>query len=83
MIPGVSKLVVVDIVVPGAGASPFTAMMDISMIVHGGMERAEKQWRSLLEGAGLEVESIEGPKPGRVTGESVIIAVKREKGTDV
>lgn len=77
MTPHVSKLVIVDVVVPGVGAPPFAAMMDISMIVHGGMERTEKQWRALLEGAGLEVESIEGPKPWSVTGDSVIVAVKR------
>ena len=75
-----SKLVIVDVVVAGAGATPFTAMMDTSMIVHGGMERTEKQWRILLDGAGLEVESIEGPKPGSVTGDSVIVAVKRGTG---
>ncbi|KAL8828639.1 MAG: hypothetical protein Q9191_002474 [Dirinaria sp. TL-2023a] len=77
MTPHVSKLVIVDVVVPGVGAPPFAAMMDISMIVHGGMERTEKQWRALLDGAGLEVESIEGPKPWSVTGDSVIVAVKR------
>lgn len=80
MTPGVSKLVIIDVVIAGVGALPFTAMMDSSMILHGGMERTEKHWRALLEGAGLEVESIEGPKRGSVTGDSVIVAVKRDTG---
>ena len=48
--------------------------MDISMIAYGGMERTEYQWRQLLEEEGLKIVSIEGPKVGSVTGDSVIDA---------
>jgi len=74
LVPGKSKLVIVDIVVPEVGASPFTCMMDISMMAFGGMERTEKQWRALLEGVGLRIVRIEGPKTGSLTGDSVIEA---------
>lgn len=50
-------------------------MMDISMMAFGGMERTEKQWRVLLEGVGLRVVGIEGPREGSLTGDSVIEAV--------
>jgi len=64
----------VDIVVPEVGASLFTCMMDVSMMAFGGMERTERQWRGLLEGAGLRVVGIEGPRVGSLTGDSVIVA---------
>ena len=65
---------IVDIVVPEVDASAFTCMMDISMMAFGGMERTEKQWRQLLEGAGLRIVRIEDPKKGSLTGDSVIEA---------
>lgn len=60
------------------GASTFACMMDISMMAFGGMERTEKQWRVLLEGVGLRVVGIEGPREGSLTGDSVIEAVAGE-----
>ena len=44
------------------------------MIIFGGMERTEKQWRILLEGVGLSIISIEGPKAGSLTLDSTIEA---------
>jgi len=76
--PGVSKIIIIDIVLPEVGASPFACMMDISMMAFGGMERTERQWRGLLEGVGLRVVRIEGPGVGSLTGDSVIEAVAGE-----
>ena len=33
------------------------------MVAFGGMERTEKQWRKLLEGAGLKIERFVKPEP--------------------
>ncbi|EMC97863.1 hypothetical protein BAUCODRAFT_137695 [Baudoinia panamericana UAMH 10762] len=61
---GYSKVLLVDGVVPEKGASPRTAQMDINMmLLFAANERTEKQWRALVEGAGLKFEriwSIEG-----------------------
>ncbi|KAL4929892.1 S-adenosyl-L-methionine-dependent methyltransferase [Aspergillus undulatus] len=54
MTPGYSKLLIHDMILPEQGATQFQAQMDISMMAfNGGMERTGKQWRELLEGAGL------------------------------
>ena len=71
---------IVDLIVPEAGASAFMCMMDISMIAFGGMERTERQWRGLLEGEGLKIVRIEGPKPGNLLGDSVIETELRSGG---
>ena len=71
---------IVDLVVPEVGASAFTCMMDISMIAFGGTERTERQWRVLLEGEGLRIVRIEGPKSGNLLEDSVIEAELRSGG---
>ena len=68
-----------DQVVPDLGASPFTAFMDISMMVFGGIERTESQWRSLLKSIGLRIERIENPRPGSLSRDSVIEVLLENK----
>ncbi|KJZ79191.1 hypothetical protein HIM_01342 [Hirsutella minnesotensis 3608] len=56
MKPGYSKLLLHEMLVPEQGASTFHAMLDITMMAfNSGMERTERQWRELLDKAGLEV----------------------------
>ena len=75
--PNFSRIIIVDQVVPNTGASAFTAFMDISMMAFGGMERTERQWRELLESAGLVIIKIENPSPGSLSRDSVIEAMLR------
>ena len=43
-----------------AGNDPHGAKwLDLLMLILGGRERNEAEWRALLEGAGFEVEQIE------------------------
>ena len=59
MIPGYSKIIISDFVLPGTKAGLLPASLDIQMMsLSAGMERTEKQWRSLLMSVGLEVEKI-------------------------
>lgn len=51
---------IVDQVLPNTGVAPFSALMNLTMMTSGGMERTEKQCRKLLEGVGLSIISIEG-----------------------
>ncbi|KAI8632505.1 sterigmatocystin 8-O-methyltransferase [Xylariaceae sp. FL1651] len=62
MKPGYSKLLLHEMIVPEQGASPFHAMLDLSMMAfNGGMERTERMWKELLGKAGLEVVEIWPP----------------------
>ncbi len=59
MIPGYSKLLLHELILPDQGASSFQAMLDLTMMAfNGGMERSGKQWRLLLETAGFEVVKL-------------------------
>jgi hypothetical protein len=59
MKPGYSKLLLHEMIIPERGASPFHAMLDLSMMAfNGGMERTEKMWKDLLSKAGLEVVKV-------------------------
>ena len=49
--------------------------MDLSMMAFGGLERTERQWRELLEGAGLTIARMDGPKPGSLSQDGVLEAV--------
>lgn len=73
--PNLSRLFIIDQVVPDSGASAFTAFMDISMMAFGGMERTERQWRELLESVGLTVMRIESPSSDSLSRDSVIEAM--------
>lgn len=59
MTPGYSKLLINEYVVPDFGASrPMTSMDWLMMALGAVKERTEKQWRELLQQAGLKVTGI-------------------------
>jgi O-methyltransferase domain len=58
MRPGHSRVLISDIVVPEKEIPPLAALIDINMLLIGGMERNRKQWSVLLEGAGLRLEKV-------------------------
>ncbi|KAI1417113.1 putative O-methyltransferase [Hypoxylon sp. FL1857] len=59
MKPGYSKLLIHEMIIPEQGASAFHAMLDMTMMAfNAGMERTERQWKQLLEEAGLTVVKI-------------------------
>ena len=66
---------IVDIVLPDIGAELLPALFDINMMLIGGRQRTEREWRGLLKDVGLRVMKITGPKPGAWTMDSVIEAV--------
>ena len=74
---GFSKLLINDFVLPDiyTGADLQPALLDIMMMsMCAGVERTERQWRSLLDSVGLEVVKI-----WRADGaESVIEAILKE-----
>ena len=73
MVPGVSRILIVDLVLPDVDAPLFQASLDIQMMSIGaGIERSETQWRNLLWSVGLEINGIWNHSPGM---ESVIEAV--------
>ena len=75
--PGQSRIVIVDVVIPDTNCPSFASLMDLFMMSCAGMERSERQWRSLLTSVGLEVVSIRGPEPGSEIKDSCITAVPR------
>ncbi|KAI4182951.1 MAG: hypothetical protein L6R41_005685 [Letrouitia leprolyta] len=59
MKPDYSKLLISEFVLPDSDTALFPATLDIQMMgLHAGMERSERQWRNLLDSAGLEVVKI-------------------------
>ncbi len=59
MSPGYSKLLINENVVPDSGAAwPITSMDWLMMALVAVKERTEKEWRGLLQQAGLEVTGI-------------------------
>ncbi|KAI3395863.1 hypothetical protein diail_800 [Diaporthe ilicicola] len=59
LIPGFSKILLNEIVVLDQGADWFSTSVDMLMMVfHSSWERREKQWRELIESAGLRVTRI-------------------------
>ncbi|KAI1212409.1 putative O-methyltransferase [Annulohypoxylon truncatum] len=62
MKPGYSKLLLHEMIIPEQGASPFHAMLDMTMMTfNSGMERSARQWEELLDKAGFEVVKIWPP----------------------
>jgi len=58
MIPGYSKLIIHDIVLPDVGASEGHARFDLAMMaINSGMERSAREFTQLLESAGFKVTS--------------------------
>ena len=57
--PSCFRIVTINQILPDVGASAFWALMDLSMMYFGGMERTQRQWHDLLEGMGLNVTRME------------------------
>jgi hypothetical protein len=71
--PGHAKLVIVEAVVPEGDDAMFGRMMDLNMMIMcGGKERTEVEWRALLEANGFSLSRVV-PMPGPV---SLIEAVR-------
>ncbi|MCJ1262498.1 hypothetical protein MMC22_002368 [Lobaria immixta] len=76
MTPGYSKLILGEWVLRNTGTPLLAAGFDLQMMaMHSGMERSERQWRTLVEGAGLEVTKMSFP---RGNGEGVVEAMRKE-----
>jgi hypothetical protein len=58
MVPGVSRLLISELVLPAQGADPEAGWMDLTMMCAGGMERTEKQWVELLDASGFKLGKI-------------------------
>ena len=75
MIPGYSKLILAEFILRDTGTPLLAAGFDLQMMaLHSGMERSERQWKTLLLRAGLEVTRISFPQGNE---EGVVEAVKR------
>lgn len=54
MLPGYSKILIHELVLPNVGAAEIQARFDLVMMtLNGGMERSKSQWFNLLEDAGF------------------------------
>lgn len=58
MKPGVSRLLISEIVLPETGADVEAGWMDLTMITCSGCERTESQWKNLLDQSGLQLEKV-------------------------
>jgi hypothetical protein len=59
LVPGQSKILINEIVVPSTGAGWFETSVDMLMMMfHAAYERRENEWRELIEGVGLKVTKI-------------------------
>lgn len=56
MLPGYSKLLIFEWVLPDIGTPLYPALLDINMLaLLSGMERTTSQWKALLDSVGLEI----------------------------
>jgi hypothetical protein len=54
MVPGYSKLLIHELILPDTGAAEIQARFDLVMMTfNGGMERSKSQWTKLLNDAGF------------------------------
>ena len=60
MEPGKSRLLISEIVMPVGPMDIQTAWSDINMLVFGGMERSEKQWKALFDKSGFTLLRVHG-----------------------
>lgn len=68
-----SVLIIDELVIPNKGAHGHATQFDLTMLASlSSIERTEKQWKALIDGAGFEILELKSYAP---TGES-IIAVK-------
>ncbi|OAL46376.1 O-methyltransferase [Pyrenochaeta sp. DS3sAY3a] len=60
MTPGLSRILLDEIIIPDEGASWFETSVDLLMMnVHSAQERREKEWKALVEGvSGLQLKQI-------------------------
>ncbi len=59
MKPGYSKIIVNEIVLPDKGMTLTAAQLDITMMsAMAATERTERQWRAIMDAAGLVIEKI-------------------------
>ena len=59
MIPGYSKLLIGNIILPETDVPLRNSGLDIAMMyLHSGMQRSEREWRELVEGADLRVVKV-------------------------
>jgi hypothetical protein len=56
---GGARVLIVDAVVPPGNEPHGAKWLDLLMLAIGGRERTEPEWRALVEGAGLEVVSVQ------------------------
>ena len=54
-----ARLLATEAVIPPGNAPHGAKWLDLLMLVIGGRERTEPEWRTLLDGAGFEIERIE------------------------
>ena len=59
MKPGYSKIIINEIVLPDKGMTLTAAQLDITMMcAMAATERTERQWRAIMDAAGLVIENI-------------------------
>ena len=64
MIPGYSKILIVNMILPDENVSLRAGEMDMVMLfLHSGSQRSAQEWRDLVKSAGLEVVKLWYP-PG-------------------
>ncbi len=74
MIPGYSKLILGEFILPNTNAPFIASGFDWQMMVlHSGMERSQRQWMELIQRVGLEIVNFWQGKEG---GEGIIEVVK-------
>lgn len=62
MLPGYSKLLVANIILPDENAPLRQSGLDIAMLcMHSGSQRSEAEWRALLGEAGFNVKGVWKP----------------------
>jgi len=64
MIPGYSKLIIGNIILPDEHVPLRNSGLDMAMLfLHSGSQRNESEWRELIEGVGLQMVKVWYP-PG-------------------
>ena len=53
-----SRVLIIDTVLPALGESTMYSLLDLKMLMMGGMERTEAHWETLLGRSGLEITNI-------------------------
>jgi hypothetical protein len=56
MKPGVSRLLISELVLPDTGSDPLSGWMDLTMMSVSGAERTKAHWTRLLEQSGFHMK---------------------------